>query len=110
MAWQITYYNERIKSAIDDLPAGVRADFARLLQLLGEFGADLRLPHSRAMGSGLFELRPRGREGIACVFYCMQMGQAIVILHSFVKKTQETPKNELDIATRRMKEVNHEQR
>lgn len=110
MPWRIIYYNERVKSAIDILPTGVRADFARLLQLLEEFGADLRLPHSRAMGGGLFELRPRGREGIARVFYCMQMGQTIVILHSFIKKTPETPKHELDIATRRMKEVNHEQR
>ncbi len=108
MAWRIIYFNERVKSAIDVLPAGVRADFARLLQLLEEFGADLRLPHSQAMGSGLFELRPRGREGIARVFYCMQMEQTIVVLHSFVKKTQETPRHELDIATRRMKEIIHE--
>ncbi len=77
MAWRISYYNERVKSTIDVLPTGVRADFARLLQLLEEFGADLRLPYSRAMGSGLFELRPRGREGIARVFYCMQMGQSM---------------------------------
>lgn len=110
MTWRIIYYNERVKSAINILPAEVRADFARLLQLLEEFGADLRLPHSRAMGSGLFELRPKGREGIARVFYCMQMGQTIVILHSFIKKTQETPRQELDIAMHRMKEVNHEQR
>lgn len=110
MTWRIIYYNERVKSAINILPTGIRADFARLLQLLEEFGADLRLPHSRAMGSGLFELRPKGREGIARVFYCMQMGQTLVILHSFIKKTQETPRQELDIAMRRMKEVNHEQR
>jgi phage-related protein len=57
------------------------------------------------MGSGLFELRPKGPEGIGRVFYCTQVGQMIVVLHSFVKKTQKTPNNELDIATRRLKEV-----
>jgi len=57
------------------------------------------------MGGGLFELRPRGREGIARVFYCMKVGKRIIVLHSFIKKRQETPKRELDIARRRQKEV-----
>jgi phage-related protein len=57
------------------------------------------------MGDGLFELRARGPEGIGRVFYCTQVGQRIVVLHSFVKKTQETPDGELRIARKRMKEV-----
>jgi len=57
------------------------------------------------MESGLFELRPKGPEGIGRVFYSTQVGQLIVILDSFVKKIQKTPNNELDIATRRLKEV-----
>ena len=68
-------------------------------------GADLRLPHSRAMGQGLFELRCKGREGIGRVFYCTMVGREIVILHSFIKKTQETPDKELALAQRRLKEV-----
>jgi phage-related protein len=70
-----------------------------------EFGADLRMPHSRAMGDGLFELRPRGEEGIGRVFYCMHVNRQVVILHSFVKKTQETPRSELRKARKRLKEV-----
>ncbi len=70
-----------------------------------KFGADLRMPHSRAMGDGLFELRPRGREGIGRVFYCTQIGRRIVVLHSFVKKTQETPAAELRIGRQRLKKV-----
>jgi len=38
-------------------------------------------------------------------FYCFVVGQRVVILHAFVKKTQETPERELRIARRRMKEV-----
>ncbi|WP_341774715.1 type II toxin-antitoxin system RelE/ParE family toxin [Burkholderia cepacia] len=57
------------------------------------------------MGEGLFELRPRGREGIGRVFHCIRVGYELVVLHSFVKKTQETPNDELQIARRRMKEV-----
>lgn len=69
------------------------------------YGADLRLPHSRAMGDGLFELRCKGYEGIGRVFYCTMKGQHIIILHSFIKKTQETPSSELKIARRRLKKV-----
>ncbi len=105
MPWTIDYYSEQVRLEIDALPADIRASYTRLTELLEEFGLDLRMPHSRAMGGGLFELRPRGREGIARVFYCMKMGKRIIMLHSFIKKTQETPRRELDIARRRQKEV-----
>jgi len=105
MPWTIDYYSEEVRLEIDDLPTDIRAAYTRLTELLEEFGLDLRMPHSRAMGGGLFELRPRGQEGIVRVFYCMKVGKRIIILHSFIKKTQETPKRELDIARRRQKEV-----
>jgi|SRR6185369_9716296 len=105
MAWEIDYYSEGVRLEIDALPVGIRASYARLTDLLEEFGLDLRMPHSRAMGGGLFELRPKGREGIARVFYCMKVGKKIVMLHSFIKKTKATPKRELDIARRRQGEV-----
>ena len=105
MPWTIDYYSEDVRLEIEALPVGIRASYARLTELLEEFGLELRMPHSRAMGGGLFELRPRGREGIARVFFCTNVGRKIIILHSFIKKTNETPKRELDIARRRRKEV-----
>jgi phage-related protein len=105
MNWTIIYYNDRVKREVFGLPRGVLADYLRLIDLMQEFGADLRMPHSRAMGDGLFELRPRGREGIGRVFYCTHVGQRIVVLHSFVKKTQETPQDQLRVARARLKEV-----
>ena len=62
------------------------------------------MPHTRAMGAGLFELRLKAGEGIARVFYCTLVGRRIVMLHQFVKKTEKTPPKELSIARRRMKE------
>ena len=105
MAWVIDYFSEDVRLEIDALPAGIRASYVRLTELLEEFGLELRMPHSRAMGGGLFELRPRGREGTARVFYCTKVGRKIIVLHSFVKKTNETPKRELGIARRRQREV-----
>ena len=67
MNYTIEYFHLRIKAEIESLPDGILADFARIVELLMEFGPNLRLPHSRAMGGGLFELRPRGREGIGRV-------------------------------------------
>jgi len=71
------------------------------------FGPDLGMPHTRALGSGLFEPRIKAVEGIARVFYCTVIDNHIVFLHQFVKKTEKTPARELDIARQRMKEVKH---
>jgi phage-related protein len=103
--YTIEYFHSRVKAEIESWPDDLLADYARLVELLMEFGPNLRMPHSRAMGGGLFELRPRGREGIGRAFYCFVVGQRIVILHAFVRKTQETPEQGLRIARRRMKGV-----
>jgi phage-related protein len=62
------------------------------------------MPHTRAMGDGLFELRLKASEGIARIFYCTIVGRKIVMLHQFIKKTDKTPPRELETARRRMKE------
>lgn len=68
-------------------------------------GPDLGLPHTRAMGGGLFEIRAKGGEGIGRAFYCTTIGQRIVILHAFIKKTEQTPPRELATARLRLREV-----
>ena len=103
--WSINYFNARVQQDIESWPVGIYADFLRLVRLMEEHGADLRMPHSRAMGQGLFELRCRGQEGIGRAFYCTLVGREIVILHSFIKKTQETPDSEMRIARKRLKGV-----
>lgn len=71
-------------------------------------GPNLGEPHTKAMGQGLFELRLKGSEGIARVLYCTQVGRRIVVLHSFVKKSNRTPARELAVAVNRMQEVRRE--
>ena len=70
MPYEIRYFHSRVKAEIESWPVGILADYARMAELLMEFGPDLRMPHSRAMGGWLFELRPRGREGIGRALYC----------------------------------------
>jgi phage-related protein len=105
MNYSIEYFNSRVLAEIELWPDGILADYARLVELLMEFGPNLKMPHSKAMGKGLFELRPKGREGIGRTFYCFLVGQRIIILHAFIKKTQDTSEHELKIARKRIKEI-----
>ena len=105
MAFEIEYFHGRVLAEIESWPIDVLADYARLVDLLAEHGPNLRLPHSRPFGDGLFELRPRGRAGIGRAFYCFGAGKRVTVLHAFIKKTQETPVRELKLARRRLKEL-----
>ncbi|HJW74041.1 MAG TPA: type II toxin-antitoxin system RelE/ParE family toxin [Thermoleophilia bacterium] len=105
MPYSVEYFNERVLADIERWPVGILADYARLVELLIDFGPNLRMPQSRALGGGLFEVRPHGREGIGRALYCYLVGERIVVLHAFMKKTEATPMRDLMIARRRMKEV-----
>lgn len=105
MKWQIKYYNEKLEEEILNLPDGLLARYLRLTDLMIEFGANLGLPHTKPLEKGLFELRVKGKEGIARVFFCTKIGKKIIMLHSFIKKSQETPKKEIKTAKSRMKEI-----
>jgi phage-related protein len=105
MNWTITYYSESVQAEILVLSAGFLARYLRYSDRMEVYGPDLGMPHTRAMGNGLFELRLKAAEGIVRVFYCTMVGRKIVILHPFIKKSNKTPPKELTIARRRMKEV-----
>ena len=108
MAWRVSFYSQRVEDDILALPAGLVARFLRYAERMEAHGPDLGMPHTRAMGGGLFELRLKAAEGIARVFYCSVVDRRIVVLHQFVKKTAKTPARELQIARRRMKDVSHD--
>lgn len=107
MSYSIHYYSASVQNMILNLPATLQARYIGLTDRMQAVGANLGEPHTKAMGDGLFELRLMGAEGIARVMYCTLSGRRIVMLHGFVKKTQKTPRAELDTAMRRMKEVKH---
>jgi phage-related protein len=104
MNWTITYYSDSVQEGILEMPAGFLGRYFRYTDRMEIYGPDLGMPHTKAMGDGLFELRLKSAEGIARVFYCTIVGRKIVMLHQFVKKTVKTPPRELETAERRMKE------
>ena len=105
MNWTITYYNDSVQEEILTMPAGFLGRYLRYSDRMEIYGPDLGMPHTRAMGEGLFELRLKASEGVARVFFCTMTGRKIVILHQFIKKSGKTVRRELAIARRRMKEV-----
>jgi phage-related protein len=105
MNWTITYYSDSVQAEILALTSGFLARYLRYSDRMEVYGADLGMPHTRAMGDGLFELRLKSTEGIARVFYCTVVDYKIVMLHQFIKKTDKTPARELATAKRRMKEM-----
>ncbi len=108
MRYTITYYNNAVEQALLALPAHMQARYIHLSSRMHEYGAHLGEPHTKAIGNGLFELRLKSAEGIARVFYCTLIGQRIVMLHCFVKKSQKIPLRELHLAETRMKEIKNE--
>jgi phage-related protein len=103
VTFEIEYFHERVRAEIEAWPVDVLADYLRLAELLTEYGPSLWLPHSRAFGDGLFELRPHGRAGIGRAFYGFMVGKRVVVLHAFLKKSQQTPDKELKLARKRLK-------
>ena len=107
MDYRIEYYSEEVGDAILALPDTLAARYLVLTRRMTAIGSNLGPPHTDSFGGGLFELRLKGAEGIARVFFCTLLGRRIMMLHSFVKKTQKTPLREIEIARKRMKEVKH---
>ena len=104
MTWKLRYHDERLQDAVLALPVGLLARYLQLTDRMVLYGPDLGMPHTRAMGAGLFELRLKSQEGIGRVFYCTLVQRQIVMLHQFVKKTDKTPPKDLAVARKRMKE------
>ncbi len=107
MNWHVSFYSSNLRKEIFALPAGFVARFLRYAERMEVYGPDLGMPHTRAMGHGLFELRLKAAEGIARVLYCTVVERRIMMLHQYVKKSEKTPRRELEIALKRMKEVKH---
>jgi len=105
MTWTISFYSDKVESETLDLPPGILANLLRILELIEEFGPNLGRPHTAPLKNGLFEIRAKGKEGIARSVFCTVKDQEIVILLTAVKKANALPKRQMDTARKRMKEV-----
>lgn len=105
MPWNITFYSTRVERETLALPPGILASFLWITELIEEFGPDLGRPHTAPLGQGLFEIRAKGREGIARSVFCTMKDQEIIVLITVIKKGNTIPKRHMETARKRMKEV-----
>jgi phage-related protein len=106
--YSIEYYSGAVQEEILSLPDTLAARYIVLTRRMVVLGPNLGEPHTNAFGDGLFELRLKGAEGIARVFYCTLIGRRIVMLHGFVKKSDKTPARDREIAESRLKGIKRE--
>lgn len=108
MKWQIDFFNENVEQETLEFPGKILAKLLHIFGMIEEYGPNLGKPYTDAFGDGLFEVRAKGQEGIGRSLFCYANGRRIIILHSFIKKTQKTPKRDIDIALERKKEIDNE--
>lgn len=106
MAWTVETLNETVDAELDELPTDMRARLVRISELIATVGlANVKEPHVRRVRGQIWEIRLRGKAGIARALYVTAKEQRVVILRAFVKKTEKTPTGEIDLALQRAKEL-----
>lgn len=101
-AWTVVIHPQA-EPELGALPADMKARFLRVAELLEDLGPQqVGLPHVRPLENKLWEMRLRGRDGIARAVYAAISGQRLIVLHVFVKKTQATPRKAIEMALGRL--------
>src|SRR4029453_10864466 len=106
MAWTVETLNHTVDEELSALPAYMRVRFTRVVRLIESFGVDrVGQPHVKHLQGRVWEMRLQGRDGIARALYVTVIGQRVVVVRVFVKKTQKTPRREIELALERAKEI-----
>jgi phage-related protein len=106
MAWTVETLNDVVDRELEDLPPDLLARLTRLFEMAQDLGLEnLREPHVKQLDGKFWEFRAKGKDGLARAAYVTRRGRRIIILRAFVKKTQKTPKRELDLVKDREKSL-----
>lgn len=106
MVWRVEILDKRVERELDALAIDIRQRFLRIVELVELHGvAAMREPHIKHLEGKLWEMRMKGKDGIARAIYVTAERERVVVLHAFTKKTQKTPARALDVARIRAKEV-----
>jgi phage-related protein len=104
--WRVEILDETVAAEIAALPADMQARFLRLAERIASVGLEsLSEPHVKHLEGKLWELQLTGRDGIARALYIAAIGRRVVVVRAFTKKTQKTPRAEIELALRRAKDI-----
>jgi phage-related protein len=97
---------KRWRQCFEAFPEDIQASFLRIVDLIESDGLErVREPYVKHLEGPLWEMRLKGRGGIARAVYVTAIGKRVVVVHVFAKKTQQTPRREIVTALQRAKEV-----
>ena len=107
--FDVEYYEKEdgtfpAEECILSLDAKMQAKMFRELELLETFGNELREPHSKPLGDGIYEIRAKVASDITRVLYFFVVNKKIILTNGFVKKTQKTPDSEITLAKKYRKD------
>jgi phage-related protein len=106
MIWTVELWGDEVKEELDALPADIRASFLRVARLIETAGLpNVHEPYVKHLEGPLWEMRMRGKDGIARAAYVTATGSRVVVVRVFAKKTPKTPRREIELALKRAKEV-----
>ena len=106
MMWIVEVLNKAVEAELAALPADMRARFVHIGRMIQAYGLErVHEPHVKHLEGRLWEMRLRGRDGIASAVYVTAVGRRIVVVRAFIKKTQTTPRQEIELALKRAQEV-----
>ena len=106
MVWRVENLTETVAEEIAALPADMQARFLRLAERIAQVGLEnLSEPHVKHIEGKLWEMRLTGRDGIARALYVTAIGRGSIVVRVYVKKTQKTPRSEIELALRRAEEI-----
>lgn len=106
MGWTVEFVDAEVRAALEEMPRDIRASFERIVGLIESRGLErMREPYVKHLEGPVWEMRMKGKDGIARAAYVTASGLRVVVVHVFPKKTQKTPRREIETALRRAKEV-----
>jgi len=106
MSWIVELLDDAVRDEFRSLSLEMRASFERIVRLIATNGLErTREPYVKHLEGRLWEMRLKGRDGIARAIYVTATGRRVVVVRIFIKKTETTPRREIELALRRAKEV-----
>ena len=106
MTWKVQFLDVAVESEVERLPDDIQAKLFRIIDMIEQSGlVAMREPYVKHLEKSLWEMRMKGRDGIARAFYVTVSGQRAVIVRVFRKKTQKTPRREIELALKRAETV-----
>jgi phage-related protein len=104
--WVVEPLNAVVRAELDALPDDMLARFRRIVELIQNHGLDrVHGPYIKHLQDRLWEMRLKGKDGIARAIYVTAAGRRVVVVRVFVKKTQRTPPREIKLALQRARDV-----